>query len=160
MDVHVTGMHTWDVNIADVVRDLFGDEELKDLMLIPEEDRNSIVAFRDKYFVNQAISDHLLFNQDVRVLYVDENPTESNSEHVMYHRIYCHIFVRNTQAYTYGEDRMLHRGGLIAVKLKRLFCNMPHQNIRFTCRGIYDLASKMEGYDHKCVVLRYKRIYT
>lgn len=156
----VMQMHTWEGNLANAIRDVFQDEELKTLMLIPESEMDSLVAFRDKYFVNQPISDRLMFTQHVRVLYSQENPTESNSPHVMYHRVYCHIFVKNTDAYTVGQDRMIHRGDLIAVRLKQLFCNMPHENIRFTCRGIYDLSSKMEGYDHKCVVFRYKRIYT
>lgn len=153
-------MPTWEDNLVGVIRDLFADDELKAMMLIPEAERGNIAIFRDKYFVNQPISDELTFTQKVRVLWSDQNPTESNSEHVMYHRIYCHVYVRKTEAYTYGTDRMLHRGKVIATKLKRLFCNVPHENIRFSCRGIYDLPSKMEGYDHFCVVLRYKRIYT
>lgn len=156
----VTEIRTWQGNLANAIRDIFQDEELKDLMLIPKADQDSLVAFRDRYFVNQPISDDLMFTQKVRVLYADENPTETRSPHVMYHRIYCHIFVKNTDTYNVGQDRMIHRGDLIAVRLKQLFCDMPHENIKFTCRGMYDLSSKMEGYDHKCVVFRYKRIYT
>lgn len=152
-------MRTWNDNIADVAKGLYHDEELKTMMLIPEKDFNNIVAFRDKYCVNTVLSDEILKSENVVIIYRDEDPEESNSQNVMYHRLYFDIYVKRDQSYTYGDDRMISRGKAIATKLHHLICKTNWGNIKFACRGIYDMTSKTEGYDRVTVVFRYKRIY-
>lgn len=67
---------TWDDNMNDVRRYLFNDEILKDLMLLPEESRENIVDFRDKYFVLGETSDEVLRDEDVRIVYYTSEPHE------------------------------------------------------------------------------------
>lgn len=152
-------MITWHENVANAIVDLYKDTELKQMMLIPQADMNNIVAFRDRYFTNTVINDEILHNEDVIVAYSDENPIETDAEHIISNRLYFNIYVKRGVAYTYGDNRMLHRGKMIATRIHHLMCKKPHKNIRFSCRGIYDMQSKLEGYDHCCVVFKYTRVY-
>ena len=59
---------TWNDNLNNVIRDVFfPDEELLDLMLIPENVRDNIVLFHQKYFVEDVTSDELVTTEDVTV---------------------------------------------------------------------------------------------
>lgn len=152
-------MVTWAENIANTIRDLYKDRELKVMMMIPEADMNNIVAFRDRYFTNSVVSDEILHGENVLVEYSDESPMDTDTDHIISNRIYVHVYVKREQAYTYGDDRMIHRGKMIATRIHHLMCKKKHKNITFSCRGIYDMPSKLEGYDHCCAVFKYTRVY-
>ena len=151
---------SWHENMVNVIRGvIFKDDVLKDLMLIPDTNKNNIVLFRDKYFTNDVISDEIMAGEGVKVVYYDGEPTDTSSIHFMKHRLYIDIFVKKENAHDYGLDRMLHRGELIGERLIHLLGGKRHSNIKFFSRGIYDQVSKKEGYDRKTVVFMYKKIY-
>lgn len=151
---------SWHENFMGVLRDvIFADTELKELMMIPEKDIKNIVAFRDKYFINEAQSDALLDGIPVRILYSEGEPTETDSIHIMKSRVFFHIYVESKHSYDYGTNRLLHRAELIASRLNKLLSGKKIHNITFHCRGIYDQTSKREGYDHKVAVFMYKKIF-
>lgn len=150
----------WHENLVNVIRDvIFPDEILRDLMMIPEEDRDNIVAFRDKYFVNTVTSDEIIDDTKVKIAYRLDEPSETDSPNVVKNRLYIDIFVESRHAHDYGNDRMLHRGDLIASRLNKLIGGKRLHNITFRCRGIYDMTSRREGYDRKTAVFMYKRIF-
>lgn len=61
---------TWKDNLNDVIRDVFfADQELLDYMLIPEEDRDNIIKFIDKYLVRDPSPDELITTEDVRICF-------------------------------------------------------------------------------------------
>lgn len=151
---------SWHENFMGVLRDvIFADEKLKELMMIPEAERGNIVAFRDKYCVNETQSDTLIDGVPVRILYYEDMPVETDSINIMKSRIYFNIYVERKHTHDYGSNRLLHRGELIASRLNALMSGKKLHNMTFHCRGIYDLASKREGYDHKVAVFMYKRIF-
>ena len=151
---------SWHENFMGVIKDvIFADDKLKELMMIPENERGNIVAFRDKYCVNDVQSDALIDGIPVRILYYEDMPVETDSQVVVKPRIYFHIYVEKKHAHDYGQNRLLHRGELIASRLNVLLSGKRLHNMTFHCRGIYDLASKREGYDHKTAVFMYKRIF-
>lgn len=47
----------------------FADEKLKELMLIPEGEKENLLAFIEKYFIATPAPDELVLNEDVRVLF-------------------------------------------------------------------------------------------
>lgn len=51
---------TWNDNLDNVIRvKLFGDSELKQLMLIPEDKANDLRAFTTRYFTERVMGDEL-----------------------------------------------------------------------------------------------------
>ena len=51
---------TWNDNLDNVVRiKLFGDSELKQLMLIPEIEADDLRAFTNRYFTERVMGDEL-----------------------------------------------------------------------------------------------------
>ena len=152
---------SWHENLVNTIRSvIFTDEELKTLMMIPEDEKDNIVAFRDKYFINTVTSDEVVGDIPVRITYRLDEPMETSSPNVVKNRLYFDIFVETKNAYNYGKDRMLHRGDLIADRLNHLLGGKRHHNITFRCRGIYDMTSRREGFDRKTIVFMYKRIFT
>lgn len=150
----------WAENMANVIRTvLFSDSELKTLMAIPQEDFEDLIAFRDRYFVRGNVTDNLVLGEDVRILYHDDEPSETDSNNVMKHRLYLDVYVKKEAAYNASNNRMLHRGDLIGKRLNQLLSGKKLCNIRFSGRGVYSQTSKAAGYDRTVVVFMYKRIY-
>lgn len=150
----------WAENFSNVVRHvLFKDDELKSLMAIPAEDAKNILAFRDKYLVRGPTTDTLVLNEKVRIVYYEGEPTETDAENIMRHRVYFDIYVRKDCAYNATNDRMLHRADLIAKRLNILLSGKKLYNIRFIGRGVFQQTSRSEGYDRFVAVFAYKRIY-
>lgn len=150
----------WANNFVNVIRHvLFADEELKTLMAIPQEDFNSIMAFRDKYLVRGSTTDALMINEKVRILYYEGEPTETTAPNIMTHRVYFDIYVRQDHAFNATNDRMMHRADLIAKRLNELLSGKRIFDIRFYGRGVYHQTARAEGYDRTVVVFVYKRIY-
>ena len=67
-DRYVEKTRTWQDNWNNVVRnEIYPDEKLKELMLVPIE--TDIVKFTDKYFIRDGSTDELLTNEKVRIVH-------------------------------------------------------------------------------------------
>lgn len=63
---------TWHDNWNLVIRDiLFPDDELKQLMCIPIERLRNIRDFVNRYFIEDAMPDELVLDEDVRIIYYE-----------------------------------------------------------------------------------------
>lgn len=63
---------TWEDNWNNVVRRvLFKDTMLLDMMMVPAADRTNALAFINRYFVRGTMTDALVINENVRVVYSD-----------------------------------------------------------------------------------------
>lgn len=64
---------TWKDNLNDVIRfHLYPDQELRSLMMIPEDDENNIVKYISNYLIRSNAPDEILTNENVRICYSED----------------------------------------------------------------------------------------
>lgn len=141
---------TWDDNMNDVRRYLFNDEILKDLMLLPEESRENIVDFRDKYFVLGETADEVLRDEDVRIVYYTSEPHEIENK-VFKHYLEMDIYVRKNRLYDVDRDRLKRRDVAIFERIHYLLTCRKH-----ICRMSFRLSS---NFDASLKTIGYKRYH-
>lgn len=145
---------TWDDNWNDVMRYLYNDQMLKDLMLIPAEDDN-IVSFRDKYFIAGKTADEIVTNEKVRIIFYEDDDREV-SMNVFRKYLYLSIYVKNDEMYTVGIDRLKRRDIAIEERLTYLLthqsrvCQMAYRYV-----GAYDGITRTIGYKAHHLVFSY-----
>ena len=122
---------TWNDNLNDVVRDVFFvDEELLDLMCIPEKYRGDIAMFIQKYLVRM--------NMIRKTLNFD-------------------IYVKDSVQHTASFDILQSRDQLIAEKIKELLTDSKYVcHINFRFEDSYDMYTKLVGYHRYRIVFSYK----
>lgn len=151
---------TWNDNLNNVIRDVFfPDEELLDLMLIPEDVRDNIVLFHQKYFVKDVTSDELVTTEDVRVCY---SQAAGRSIGMRMNKKYLNfdIYVKDTELHTATDDMLQSRDELIAEKLKELLTDEKYVCfVNFSYEDSYDLYTKTVGYHRFRIVFSYKTSY-
>lgn len=133
-------MHTWEDAWNDVIRHvIFQDAELKQAMLIPPDKFDNIIAFRDQYFVNDAMSDVLITNEIVRICYY-QDPGFALNNHVKRRLLRFDIYVKREAQYNVDEiDRLKQRQKVIARKLRDLLTSGEHvQGLKFEYEDEYD----------------------
>lgn len=111
---------TWKDNLNDVVRDvIFSNSELLDYMLIPEQDREDIIKFIDKYFIRNPAPDEILTTEDVRICY-GELAGRSIGKYMLRKLIFFDIYVKNEHLHNVGDDLLVSRADTICQKIKEL----------------------------------------
>ena len=79
----------WD----DILRDvLFPDKELAELMMIPEG--TNIITWIDRYFVDYAMCTELVRDEDVRVVWAEDQSTHTTNYLVNKRKISFDIYVK------------------------------------------------------------------
>ena len=148
---------TWNDNQNNVIRqEMFPSEEQKDLMLIPEHEKGNIIAFIEKYFVEDAMPDILLKDEKVRVVYYCEKGSDFGSNHVRKKYLAFDIYVHRDELYYDNNDALKTRAQAIAQKIKEVLTDRKHvQNISFTYEDDYSLGTKIVGYVRHHIVFSY-----
>lgn len=152
---------TWHDRWNDVIRDvLFPDAELKALMLIPDKHINDLRLYVDKYFIEDAMPDALLTDEDVRVIYYETEGTKLNDPHVIRKKLEFDIYVRSQVLYTATNDRLQRRDKLIFQRIKWLLTGTPYVcQLRFTYEDDYHLGAKTAGFKRYHAVFSYKQTH-
>ncbi len=152
---------TWHDRWNDVLRDvIFPDPALKDLMLIPVKDRENIKAFIDRYFIEDALPDELVKDEDVRVIYYETEGAKLGDPHITKKKLEFDIYVRNDVLHTATNDRLQRRDKLIFQRLKELLTGSTYVCcLRFTYEDDYHLGAKTVGYRRYHAVFSYKQTY-
>lgn len=151
----VPKIHTWTDNWNDVIRLLYKDPYLKDLMLVPS--KCSITQFIDKYFVKGVSSDEIVTDEDVRILWYDSEGYATNNPNVRLRMKEFDIFVKHDVLHNATQDRLQYRYNLIADRLKDILLkNNLICGLRFSFVSEYDLWTKTIGYSRYHVVFSYK----
>lgn len=147
---------TWKDNWNDVIRHvLFPDEELKKLMMLPDD--LTIVGFIEKYFIQDENAGELLISEPVRILYWDSEGRDSGNMNVRNKYKEFDVFVRDDVLHTATNDRLQNRYDLIAERLKYLLLRDTHvQGLRFRYEDDYNLWTKTIGYKRYHIVFSYK----
>ena len=152
---------TWHDRWNDVIRDvLFPDEVLKELMLIPATNRKNIKTFIEKYFVEDALPDELVTDEDVRILYYETEGSSIGHPNIIQKYLEFDIFVKNASLYNATNDRLQRRDKLILARLKHLLLSETYVcGLRFAYTDDYHLGAKTVGYRRYHAVFSYKQTY-
>ena len=148
---------TWKDNINDVVRDVvFSDVEFLDYMLIPEDDRENIVKFIDKYFIQNPSPDELMTTEDVRICYGDL-AGRSIGKNMLKKIMFFDVYVKNEHLHDVGEDLLVSRTDVICQKLKEMLTDRRYVcRINFNYEDDYPLYTKTIGYTRHRILFSYK----
>lgn len=152
---------TWYDNWNNVIRNvLFKDEMLLDMMMIPPEDRNNVLTFITRYFVRQGMSDVLITNEQVRIMYADVEGAAMNIPQMSKRYLEFDIYVRDKHLHNYDSDRLRSRHQLIAERIKYLLTRTKFvENMCFTVIDEFDLGTKTIGYDRYHLIVEYKKTH-
>ena len=87
-------------------------------MCVPEQHRNSIRDFIDRYFIEDAMPDEPVVDETVRVIYYETEGVKLGSPHVTKKYLAFDIYVKSNALYNADADRLKRRDKLIAQRLK------------------------------------------
>lgn len=125
-------------------------------MLIPIKSQGNIREFIAKYFIEDAMPDEPVVNEDVRIIYYDEEGVKFGTPHVTKKYLSFDIYVKETVLYNATNDRLQRRDKLIAQRLKELLLWKEHVcGLRFQYEDEYHLGAKTIGYKRYHMVLSY-----
>lgn len=111
---------TWKDNLNDVIRyHLFPDLELRELMLIPEQDQGNIVKFINNYLIRSIAPDEILTNEDVRICY-SEDAGRSLGSNCLKKILNFDIYVKTKRLHDTGNDLLSFRTDKICQRLKEM----------------------------------------
>ena len=125
-------------------------------MCIPENKQENIREFIDRYFIEDAMPDELVLDEDVRVIHYETEGTQLGSPHVLRKFLAFDIYVKEDALYNVGTDRLIRRDKKISQRLKELLTGKEHVcGLRFQYEDEYHLGAKTIGYRRYHVVFSY-----
>lgn len=153
---YVAKTRTWKDNWNNIIRNvIFQDEELLDLMLIP--DGCKITQFIDKYFIEDETSDEIVTDEKVRITYGTTKGFDSGNSNVKIRFLEFDIYVRNDELHTASRDRLQNRYDLIAERLKYLLLHRDRiEHMHYEYEDEYNLFTKVVGYRRYHLVFSFK----
>ncbi|MBR3107281.1 MAG: hypothetical protein IKH30_08875 [Clostridia bacterium] len=87
-------------------------------MCVPEQHRDSIRDFIDRYFIEDAMPDAPVVDETVRVIYYETEGVKLGSPHVTKKYLAFDIYVKSNALYNADADRLKRRDKMIAQRLK------------------------------------------
>ena len=87
-------------------------------MCVPQQHRDSIRDFIDRYFIEDAMPDAPVVDETVRVIYYETEGVKLGSPHVTKKYLAFDIYVKSNALYNADADRLKRRDKLIAQRLK------------------------------------------
>ena len=154
---------TWMNDWNDIIRYvIFPDPILKELMCIPEN--TTIINFIDHYFIRAGYTNELLEKEDVRIVYGDIDPKETNVPNVLENTLSFDIYVRQSKLHNATNDRLMYRTHLIANRLNELLTKGGTSGkylggYRFWPCKEMDLGTRTVGYVRYNISFKYMRVY-
>ena len=125
-------------------------------MCIPEDKQENIREFIDRYFIEDAMPDELVLNEDVRVICYETEGTQLGSPHVLRKLLAFDIYVKEDDLYNVGTDRLVRRDKKIGQRLKELLTGKDHVcGLSFQYEVEYHLGAKTIGYRRYHMVFSY-----
>lgn len=114
-------------------------------MMIP--DGTNIVTWMKKYFVSEALCTELVTDEDVRVLWYEDQSQHTNNPLVNNRRLAFDIYVKQEHDNDATNDLFVSRAKLIAQKLQEIL-TFPKVVGRVVFHYVddYDVGTKMVGY--------------
>lgn len=114
-------------------------------MMIPDD--TNIVTWMKKYFVSEALCTELVTDEDVRVLWYEDQSQHTNNPLVNNRRLAFDIYVKQEHDNDATNDLFVSRAKLIAQKLQEIL-TFPKVVGRVVFHYVddYDVGTKMVGY--------------
>ena len=152
---------TWADNWNEVIRSvLFPDARLKELMLIPDSDKEDIMRFITEYLIQYTSTDEVIEDHKVRVVYDHEEGNDTFNPYVVQQKLVFDIYVKSDVLHTASNDRLKDRAILIFERLKYLLTRAEYTcNIKFQAHRDFGLGAKTLGYRRYRCVFRYHKTY-
>ena len=123
-------------------------------MMIPA--KTNIMTWIDKYFVDAAICTDLVTDEDVRVLWWEDQPSKTANPLVSNRKLCFDIYVKDTHLRDASTDLLRPRTKMIAQKLVEIL-TLPDTvgRVAFKYYDDYDIGTKMVGYIRYRLVVSY-----
>lgn len=154
-------MSTWIDAWNKVIRNvIWKDHELKELMKVPP--KTGVIQFTDNYFIRAGYTSKLLTNEVCRIVYSDVTGSETNSPNVKRNMITFDIYVKTDELHNIGDDRLVYRTHLIALRLRELLTKKEYladTAYRFRLAGEWDMGTRTIGYARYTIGFYYMKAY-
>lgn len=150
-------VNAWNKIIRDVI---WRDYELKRLMKIPP--KTGILQFCEKYFIRAGFTNELLTDEVCRIIYSDEQGSDTNVPNVRRNMMTFDIYVKQEEMHNVGDDRLISRADLIAEKIYHDLTSQRYvadTGYRFWIAGDWDLGTRTVGYIRKSIAFYYMKVY-
>lgn len=130
-------------------------------MKIDGAGKNDIKIFITKHFIETALPDEPVIDQDVLVYYHDaEGANFGSTSFVRQRYLEFDIYVKKSVQYNATDDRMQRRDKLIFERLKYLLTKEKYTcNMRYECIDDFELLSRTIGYSRYHIIFSYKKTY-
>jgi len=139
---------------------LMGSQELKDLMLIPEEEQLNYIMI-DKYFVESATSELITESPDCRLVVTSNPQVPTNNPYVKEDMLAIEVFVYNKPGAS--KDRIMlgfqRRSNCIVDEIIKLFNNKSINDRKLRLETRRELSSGSPGYCRMYVCFSYFKVY-
>ena len=137
----------------------FNDDELKELMAIPEKDYYSIIAFRDFYCIADAGTfENIEIDQPVRLIMYWGDMAMTNNHMVMWRPLDIEIWVQRSHEYGVTNNVFDRRQELIANRIKHLLGEKRIEHYKFHLEEMYDMRSNTQDYTRYFMRFRVKYV--
>lgn len=138
---------------------LFNDDELKELMAIPEKDFNSIIAFRDRYCIAGAGTfENIEIDNPARLIIFWSDMSNTNNHMVMWRPLDIEIWVQRSKEYGVTNNIFDRRQELIAARIKKLLGEKKIEHYKFHFEEMYDMRSNTQDYNRFFMRFRVKYV--
>lgn len=151
--------------MASTILLLFKDEKLKELLDIPEKDRNNLALFRDKY-CTQGFGTSELVSSDlpVRIQVYWSTSARTNTTRVFLRTLTFDVYVQRSQIYNalpkdVPLSALRRRQDLISERLRNLLNRKRIEGFLFAVEDEYDANSNTLDYSRKFIDFDIKHIY-
>lgn len=137
----------------------FNNSDIKNYMGIPSEDLNSIVTFRDKYFIQSVPGEAIVIDEKSRIYYRDTNMTETRNVMVKMNYLLFDIYVKTEDEYNVDStNRLIRRQDKIWQKIIELINHQRIEGFQFRLCDKGDLYCAIRGYKRYFLKFEYKTI--
>lgn len=146
---------SWSMRWDDILRDvLFPDEELAEYMMIPEG--TDIITWTNKYFVDAELCNELVRDEDVRVLWYEEQSSHTTNPLVNRRKMCFDIYVKEEHIKDATNDLLRSRARMIAQKIQEILTwRDAVGQVSFMYVDDYQLGTKTVGYVRHHLELSY-----
>ena len=123
-------------------------------MMIPAN--TNIVTWAKKYFVAEALCTELVTDEDVRILWYEDQSSRTSNPLVNNRKLCFDIYVKSEHNFDATNDLLRSRARMISQKLEEIL-TFPDivGRVDFSYVDDYDIGTKMVGYVRHHLVLSY-----
>ena len=150
-------VNAWNKIIREII---WRDYDLKRLMKIPP--KTGILQFCDRYFIRAGFTNTLLTDEVCRIVYSDEQGSNTNVPNVRRNMMTFDIYVKQEELHNVGDDRLISRADLIAERIYKDLTDeryLADTGYRFWIAGDWDLGTRTVGYVRKSIAFYYMKVY-